>query len=212
MDRTLRAGQTWIERPEEVQSGRNAGSAPVRLLFTLLVPRDAEPSTTLPPEAGQPSVTATEIFAGAITEVDDAPSSFTVVHELLEFAPGAWTPPHSHGGRAISTVLEGEVILRRGGEEETLVEGDSWEDEPGELHAVGNATQRRASVAVSILLPRGAQPTTPPSAPAVTTPPVQIPRALPRTGDLAPLLPALLGAGATLLAAGVALRRTRRAR
>jgi len=60
-------------------------------------------------------------------EVTNAPAAFDVINLVLDFAPGAQTPVHTHGGHGIATVLEGEIVHRpQGGEARRLVAGESF--------------------------------------------------------------------------------------
>jgi quercetin dioxygenase-like cupin family protein len=80
-----------------------------------------------------------------------------VVNLVLEFAPGAWTPFHSHGGEGIVTVLEGELTHRpEDGEEATYGPGESFLETPGHPHMAGNDTDALTRVLFTILLPDGA--------------------------------------------------------
>jgi quercetin dioxygenase-like cupin family protein len=79
-------------------------------------------------------------------------------HYALDFAPGAISPAHTHGGPTYVTVLSGVMKRRVDGIEETFWPGQTW-DEPGRPHAAGNRTQEPASVGVAYLVP-GDQPVT----------------------------------------------------
>ncbi len=84
---------------------------------------------------------------------------YEVVHLVLDFAPGAWTPLHTHGGQGIVTVLEGTMTRRAEGSEQDFRPGGSWV-EPGVPHQAGNATADPATVMVTFLLPQAAPLTT----------------------------------------------------
>jgi quercetin dioxygenase-like cupin family protein len=92
--------------------------------------------------------------------VTDQPASFETIQMILDFAPGSWTPPHTHGGETFVTVLEGEVTVRQHGSETTYRAGEGWRELPGAVHAAGNMTHEKARVFVTFLLPEGAQLTT----------------------------------------------------
>jgi quercetin dioxygenase-like cupin family protein len=93
-------------------------------------------------------------------EVANQPALFDTIQMVLDFAPGAWTPPHSHGGETLILVQEGQMTLRQGDTETTYGPGESWREMPGAIHAAGNTTTERARVFVTFLLPKGAQLTT----------------------------------------------------
>jgi len=79
---------------------------------------------------------------------------------ILDFPPGAGLPIHVHGGQVLATVLSGELTLKEKGTEKIMKTGDSWTENPGDRHAVVNTGMATTRVAVSILLPKGAEATT----------------------------------------------------
>jgi quercetin dioxygenase-like cupin family protein len=81
------------------------------------------------------------------------PGPHRVHHMLLDFAPGAITPPHTHGGPTFVTVLEGMMTRRAAGVEESFAPGQTW-IEPGIPHAAGNRTDGDARVAVAFVVPQ----------------------------------------------------------
>src|SRR3712207_5790732 len=137
-------------------------------LFAVVLPSGAVLGQQVPP--GPTVVYRTSM------EVTGAPATFDVINLVLDFAPGARTPLHSHGGQGIVTVLEGEVMHRpEGGAERRVVAGESFVETPGHPHTASNESQAKARVAFTILLPKGAEVTTvhgdpgpnPPPGPAV---------------------------------------------
>ncbi len=79
---------------------------------------------------------------------------------ILEFPQGAGIPKHAHGGYVLATVLNGEMTLTEKGGERILKAGESWTENPGDLHSVVNAGTTAARVVVNMLLPKGAEATT----------------------------------------------------
>jgi quercetin dioxygenase-like cupin family protein len=79
---------------------------------------------------------------------------------VLDFAPGATVPRHFHGGYVVGTVLSGELTLTEKGSSRVVKTGDSWTENIGDQHSVINAGMVPVRVAVSILLPKGAEFTT----------------------------------------------------
>ena len=76
---------------------------------------------------------------------------------ILDFPPGARIPMHVHGGHVLATVLSGELTLTEKGSERIMKTGESWTENAGDQHSVVNAGKANTRVAVSILLPRGAE-------------------------------------------------------
>jgi len=79
---------------------------------------------------------------------------------IMEFPQGASIPKHVHGGYVLATVLNGEMTLKEKGSERIIRAGESWTENPGDLHSVVNAGATAARVVVNMLLPRGAEATT----------------------------------------------------
>ncbi len=86
--------------------------------------------------------------------------AYSLLNVVLDFAPGAGVPKHKHGGPVQVTVLEGEITLQQGGTEKTVKAGQSWTEQPGQVHAVVNKSSMTTRVLVNILLPKGAAATT----------------------------------------------------
>lgn len=87
---------------------------------------------------------------------DEVPEDFDVVSLILDFAPGAETPLHSHPGPGIVLVLEGELTgFDEEGNEVLYREGDTFLEGPGNQHRVRNDTDQTVQVLFTILLPEG---------------------------------------------------------
>jgi quercetin dioxygenase-like cupin family protein len=95
----------------------------------------------------------------AAVEVD---VPFELIVNVNDFAPGAWTPPHSHGGPVLITVLAGEITVRDDatGEETTYRPGEAWFETTTDVFAVGNNGAEDGRVVSVFLLPEGASMTT----------------------------------------------------
>lgn len=85
---------------------------------------------------------------------------YELVSTILDVAPGAGVATHKHGGHVLVQVLSGEVTVREKGAVVIKKQGESWTENPGNEHSVVNAGAVTARVAVSILLPKGAEETT----------------------------------------------------
>lgn len=200
----FKAGEGWVETPGELHAAGNAGATSSRVLVTYLLTRGA-PLTTVagtPSQAPPPGPTTTfqskRVPLGvAVTGFDD------VATTQLGFRPGSWAPPHTHGGLTLVAVVDGEMTLRTGGRETVYRSGDLWV-EPGAVHAAGNNAADDASVVVTYLLRRDAPVTTPAAQGAQAT---QAPAQLPRTGGAVGLGAVVAVSAASLLGAGLCLRR-----
>ena len=117
-------------------------------------------------------------------EVAGVPGPFDVLQRVVDFPPGAWAPPHVHGGPAVVTLLDGEILVRQmDGTEARFTAGQAWAEDPSQVHATGNEGARTARILATILLPKRAPvttlvqqaaPTQP--APATAPAPAQVPR------------------------------------
>jgi quercetin dioxygenase-like cupin family protein len=85
---------------------------------------------------------------------------FDLLTIIEDFPAGSGVMNHKHGGHVLVTVLNGEITLREKGGERVIKTGESWTEKPGDVHAVVNAGTETTRVAVSILLPKGAEVTT----------------------------------------------------
>jgi quercetin dioxygenase-like cupin family protein len=155
------AGASWTEYPGVFAEVGNAGAEGARILATFLLPAGAaltaigHAGTTHDAPPGP-----TTVHRSTFENVTPL-TTFDVVQLVLDFAPGAWTPLHTHGGEALVTVLAGEMTLQvEDGEASTYALGEQWLEVPGAFAAVGNEGTDPARIAVTFLLPTGAELTT----------------------------------------------------
>lgn len=159
-ERVYRPGDTWIEHPGDVHQAGNVGDVKASVLVTFLLPKGAALTTAQQSQTtGDLPPGPTKVYESRL-EVNNSPAQLDVVQMVLGFAPGAWTPLHSHGGEVLITVLEGDMIVQSQGGETTYRPGDTWIEHAGDIHKAGNTTGAQASVAVTFLMPKGAQLTT----------------------------------------------------
>ena len=161
------AGQGWVETPDREHAAGNATAASATVFVTFLLPTGA-PLTTAQGGGGQQAPPGPTTRYQFRTEGMPLPAPFEVVQLVLDFAPGAWTPLHTHGGQGVVTVLEGTMTRREQGTQPVFRAGESW-IEPGVVHQAGNDTGATASVVVTFLLSAGAPVTT------IVTPPPGLP-------------------------------------
>ena len=189
--RRVVAGESFIETPGNPHAAGNESQAKARAAFTVLLPKGAEVTTVAGVPSGDAPPGPTVVYKTSFETANPA-ATFDLVNLVLDFAPGAWTPMHSHGGHGMVTVLEGEVMHRpQHGEERRVAAGEFFLESPGHPHAAGNTSGSKARVMFSILLPKGAELTTVVAAPNPASPP-----ALPNTGE-APVPVTLPDTGST---------------
>jgi quercetin dioxygenase-like cupin family protein len=195
-----KVGDTIIERPGDAAgAARNATAATTLVVVSMVVPQGATASI---PQPGAPVPSPAPVTRYLFRTPAIIPTgAYDLAQQVLDFAPGAATPVHTHPGQAIVTVLAGENLLTYRGVDTHYTVGDSFVEQPGVVAQARNAGSGPMTVFVAFLLPKGAPLSNP-----VTTP------GLPATGGggtaerLSLPLVTLLG-GVLLLAGGWRLRR-----
>jgi quercetin dioxygenase-like cupin family protein len=167
---TYPAGNAFTVSPGEYLELGNASAANARVVATALLPRGA-PLTidtdgfssdvysgptdgyrVLDSEARGPRPT---LVHHSSIEVERPAGALQLVHLVLDFDPGVWTPRHMHGGEELVTLTTGELILQRRGETQVFTAGESWLNSSGLVHAAGNEGASLAQAVASFLLPAG---------------------------------------------------------
>ncbi|KAJ5491730.1 hypothetical protein N7539_003297 [Penicillium diatomitis] len=75
-------------------------------------------------------------------------AGMTVVGLIIEYPPNGATPPHRHGGAAVSAYVLRGAILNKMNEDpiELIEQGDLWHEPPGCHHRISaNASQTEAA-------------------------------------------------------------------
>lgn len=157
MDQKFTAGQNWIDSPDEPHAAGNDGSAPARLVGTFVLPKGATPTTVV--ETGAQSVTPPGPTTVAQYRVGASalPTPLDVVHRLVDIAPGATVPMHSHPGPSLVSVLEGDVILEMSGLSYSYPPGDGWAEPANMIHGGSARGSAPVRVVATALIPRGAE-------------------------------------------------------
>lgn len=90
---------------------------------------------------------------------------------VVEYAPGAASPPHRHNADVFVYVLEGTVIMQvEGGERATLTAGQTFHELPTDIHAVSrNASDTEPAKILAILVKEEGAPATVPASPGGDT-------------------------------------------
>jgi quercetin dioxygenase-like cupin family protein len=111
-------------------------------------------------KVGQPAAPSPVVVHMAKFPITVGGGEYDLLTIVQDFPAGAGVATHKHGGHVLVTVLSGEMTLREKGIERVIKTGESWTERPGDVHAVVNAGTATARVAVSILIPKGAEITT----------------------------------------------------
>ena len=105
---------------------------------------------------------------------------------VLEFQPGQQTPPHTHPGLLLATVLEGAVSFETEGTTTVYRPGESFSEMPGRIGQATHTGDGVTRVMISIVLPKGAAPSTPHPGGPSPAPPAPTPRYLARADAVIP--------------------------
>lgn len=157
-DKTAKAGETIIEPLNQPVQAVNTGSGKALLLAIYPVPKGSGTST---PVAGSapPAIPSRNLYKYTL-ESPEVSGAYDIVQLELEFAPGAQTARHRHGGPGILTVLQGEFTLRTDAGDKTYKVGDSFVENPGQTLQAFNRGTEVLIVVAAYLLPSGAALTT----------------------------------------------------
>jgi quercetin dioxygenase-like cupin family protein len=168
-----KAGQGFIEQPNQAGQALNASAANTTLLVTFLIPKEAPLSRPVPGDTTPPP--RNFVSYQFRTDVQPMTEPFEVAQQLLDFEPGAATPYHTHPGIVMVTVVAGELTFNLDGVDKLYKAGESFVELPNQVAQARNAGTAPAQVMASYLLPQGAPFSTPHAGPMT-------PVALPKTG------------------------------
>jgi quercetin dioxygenase-like cupin family protein len=164
VEKTYKVGEVLTEPPGVAAVARNRGTVRALQMGSMVIPQGAAPSTA-EPGASPPAAPALITHYLHRTAAIIPAGPYEVAHTLLDFAPGAQTPPHTHPGQVVSTVLAGEIAFTTGGATTVYMTGETFVELPGVVGQARNAGSAPATVKAVYLLPKGA-PLSSPVAPA----------------------------------------------
>jgi quercetin dioxygenase-like cupin family protein len=130
-----------------------SGDAMVAVAFPVL--HGAKPTS---PVAGQPApATPNKTLYTHTLAPPSISGGYSMVHQVLYFAPGAQTLKHRHGGPGVITVIQSQVTLNADGVEKTYRIGESFFETPGPTLQAFNRGTTELIVVATYLLPDGAR-------------------------------------------------------
>jgi len=157
-DKQASAGEMLVEPLNEPVQAVNMGSGEAMVAVAFPVLHGAKPTAAV---AGQPAPATPNKTLYSFTF--DSPSisgGYSLVQQVLDFAPGSQTLKHRHGGPGVITVLQGQVTLNSDGVEKTYGVGESFTETPAQTLQAFNRGSTELIVVATYLLPDGAQLTT----------------------------------------------------
>jgi quercetin dioxygenase-like cupin family protein len=120
MEKTYKVGDSFVERPGEVGVATNTAAGRTRVMASMIVPRGA----------ATPPLTPTLVYLYRTDAIVPA-GSYDVIQQVLDFAPGAQTPVHTHPGQVVVTVIAGENTFVTQGQTTLYKTGESFVELPG---------------------------------------------------------------------------------
>jgi len=221
-EKVYKTGDSFVELPHHLVQAHNTNAENAQVVVSLIVP-DGEALST--PEAGDTTPLPRPVLGWqGRTDAVPPPTPYEAVQLVLDFAPGAATPLHTHPGQLLVTVLEGEVTFNVNNTDTVYKAGQSFVELPNEVAQARNATGARTSLLTTALVPKGAPLSHPVPAPVPAPAPAPVPApapaepqpipqpvALPDTGrDGLPM--SVLALATMLVIGGAVIRRRRQAR
>jgi quercetin dioxygenase-like cupin family protein len=157
-DKQASAGEALVEPLNQPVQAINMGSVEAMVAVAFAVPHGTKPTA---PIAGQPApATPNKTLYSFTLDSPSISGGYSVIQQVLDFAPGAQTVKHRHGGPGVITVIQGQVTLNSDGVVKTYNVGESFTETPGQTLQAFNRGSTELIVVATYLLPDGAQLTT----------------------------------------------------
>jgi quercetin dioxygenase-like cupin family protein len=157
-DKQVSAGEMLVEPLNESVQAVNMGSGEAMVAVAFPVLHGAKPTAAV---AGQPApATPNKTLYSYTLALPSISGGYSLIQQVLVFAPGSQTLKHRHGGPGVITVIQGQVTLNTDGAEKTYNVGDSFTEMPGQTLQAFNRGSTELIVVATYLLPDGAQLTT----------------------------------------------------
>jgi quercetin dioxygenase-like cupin family protein len=157
IEKDVVAGESYIEAAGPVVQAGNKTSTDIEWVADILVPKGAAVSVPVP--GAKPIGTPVTKYTYRLTNASMS-GAWDLVQLGQEFATGAWTPRHKHGGKGFITILEGELTVRSGATEKTYKAGETFIEDDGQTVEAGNNGGVTARNLAGFILPQGAALTT----------------------------------------------------
>ena len=152
------AGGALVEPTGQAVQAINTGTGEAMVAVAFPVSHGVKPTA---PVVGAPApLTPNKALYTFTLNSPSITGSYSMVQQVLDFAPGSSTPKHRHGGPGVITVVQGQVTLNSDGTAHVYGTGQSFTEMPGQTLQAFNKGTTDAIVVATYLLPDGAQLTT----------------------------------------------------
>jgi quercetin dioxygenase-like cupin family protein len=157
-DKQGSAGDALVEPVNQPVQAVNTGSGEAMVAGAFPVLHGGKPTA---PVAGQPAPATPNKTLYTFT-LDSATigGGYSIVQQVLDFAPGSQTPRQRYGGPGVVTVIQGLLTMSIDGLVTTYKTGDSFTEAPGQTLQASNRGIIDSIVVAAYLLPDGAHLTT----------------------------------------------------
>lgn len=154
-DKQAAAGGMLVEPVNQPLQAINSDAAETMVVVGFVVPHGGKPTT---PVAGKPAPATLNktLYAFTLPSLTIS-GSYSIVQQVLTFAPGADTTKFRLGGPGVFTVVQGTTVLNSDGTERTFGRGESFAAAPGQVLQAFNQGPSAATVVATFLVPDGAQ-------------------------------------------------------
>jgi quercetin dioxygenase-like cupin family protein len=157
-DKQAAAGEMLVEPLNQPVQAVNLSSGETMVAVAFPVPHGAKPTAAI---AGQAAPATPNKTLYSYTLVNPTISGgYSLIQQVLDFAPGAQTLKHRHGGSGVITVLQGQVALNADGVEKSYAVGESFSESPGQALQAFNRGSTELILVATFILADGAQLTT----------------------------------------------------
>ncbi len=157
-DKQASAGEMLVEPINQPLQAVNAGSGEAMVVVAFTVPHGGKPTL---PVAGRPAPASLNKTLYSFTlDSPGVSGPYSLVQQVLDFAPGSQTTKQRVGGPGVITVLQGQVVVNTDGVESTFKAGESFTEMPGQTLQVLNQGSSDLILAATFALPDGVQLTT----------------------------------------------------
>jgi quercetin dioxygenase-like cupin family protein len=157
-DKQASSGEMLVEPLNQPVQAVNTGSGEAMVAVAFPVLHGAKPTAAV---AGQPSpATPNKTLYSYTLSLPSISGGYSLIQQVLDFAPGSQTLKHRHGGPGVITVIQGQLTLNSDGAEKTYNVGDSFTETPGQTLQAFNRGSTELIVVATYVLPDGAQLTT----------------------------------------------------
>jgi quercetin dioxygenase-like cupin family protein len=140
--------------------GNQVAGTTMRRVVTLLNPPDV-PAAVSATGSFRPTKGPRTVHPASRSTIAEPPSEFDFGQALVKLEPGARSASYVAPGHSLWTVVQGEIAVEVAGKSTAYAAGTFVQLKAGETAVVSNPGSADAEVALSMLLPPGAQVATP---------------------------------------------------